>query len=74
MHNHNSALELVRPLSHDRDLLVAARLLSIINPQRIVELGAGNGDWLVYIAHQLANPQLELIGVLTLLGLVIYSV
>lgn len=49
-------------LSRGGDLLAQLDILNHINPSRILELGAGNGDWLVFIASALDSSPSQLVG------------
>lgn len=50
------------PLSDNCDLAFTVELLKLYNPKSILELGAGNGDWIRFIAIALRDDTISFIG------------
>jgi hypothetical protein len=57
-----SLTNFAKPLSENCDLAIVVELLRIYKPKSILELGTGNGDWLLFIANALQDPETSLIG------------
>jgi len=58
----NEILEVINPLSERGDLSVIGDILNIHRPKNILELGVGNGDWLVFAAAVLQDSSVNLMG------------
>lgn len=55
-------LDIVHPLSEIGDLSVVGDILNVHRPKNIIELGAGNGDWLLFTAAVLQDSSVNLMG------------
>jgi predicted O-methyltransferase YrrM len=55
-------IKYARPLSSNCDLAFTVELLKLYKPKSILELGAGNGDWLLFIANALQDNDIKFIG------------
>jgi hypothetical protein len=51
-----------KPLSDNCDLAVTVELLKLYKPKSILELGAGNGDWIRFIANAMQDDSISFIG------------
>jgi hypothetical protein len=51
-----------RPLSNNCDLAFTVELLKLYNPKSILELGAGNGDWIRFVANAMQDDSISFIG------------
>jgi hypothetical protein len=58
----NEILEMVHPLSEIGDLSVVGDILNIHRPKNIIELGVGNGDWLLFAAAVLQDNSVNFMG------------
>jgi hypothetical protein len=58
----NQILEIVKPLSELGDLSVIGDILNIHKPKNILELGVGNGDWLLFAAAVLQDDSINFMG------------
>ena len=58
----NEILEIVHPLSEIGDLSVIGDILTIHQPKNIIELGVGNGDWLLFAAAVLKDNSVNFMG------------
>lgn len=50
------------PLSDNCDLAFTVELLQLYNPKSILELGAGNGDWILFIANAMQDNAISFVG------------
>lgn len=51
-----------RPLSNNCDLAFTVELLKLYNPKSILELGAGNGDWIRFVSNAMQDDSISFIG------------
>lgn len=51
-----------KPLSDNCDLAVTVELLTLYKPKSILELGAGNGDWIRFITNAMQDSSISFIG------------
>jgi hypothetical protein len=52
----------VEPLSRGGDLAAVSKILKFFKPKQILELGVGNGDWLIFMAAALKDPNIVFVG------------
>ena len=58
----NEILDIIHPLSEIGDLSVVGDILDIHKPKNIIELGVGNGDWLLFAAAVLQDNSVNFMG------------
>ena len=54
--------EYAKPLSENCDLAFTVELLKLYKPKSILELGAGNGDWILFVANAMQDNSISFIG------------
>lgn len=54
--------EYANPLSDNCDLALVIELLKLYKPKCILELGAGNGDWIRFVANAMQDSSISFLG------------
>lgn len=61
-HSLETLTNYANPLSNNCDLAFTVELLKLYKPKSILELGAGNGDWIRFIANAMQDDSISFIG------------
>jgi len=61
-HTLEKLTDFASPLSDNCDLAFTVEMLKLYKPKSILELGAGNGDWIRFIANALQDNDISFIG------------